>query len=1343
MMKAWRTLAAATLLAAGLPMQAQVKFDFDMSRRGQMMSEDHYGIFYEEINHAGDGGLYAELVRNRSFEDNAGNPDSWWTVGSASMSVVTDNMLNTVQKHAMRVDIKAANGGVRNEGFWGINVVSGREYKLSFWLRADDSYKGTITAQLQTNGGSLLGSAAIAVDATTEWKQYSAIITATGTDAAGFLALRGNTKGTIVLDVVSLFPPTFKNRPNGCRPDLAQKLADLHPRFMRFPGGCFIEGWASGGETNRFEWKKSVGPIEQRPGHMNLGWGYRVTDGLGYHELLQLAEDLGAAPMFVVNMGIGHDWSVDENDIGPFIQEALDAIEYANGSTDTFYGRMRAENGHPAPFNLKYLEIGNEQEFMLSREAYLRRYMQFYKAIKSRWPDLHLIADSYYFDNGITQPVELKDEHYYETPEFFINQYGRYDNQPSSSTKIYVGEYAVTQNCGWWGNMNAAIGEAVFMQGSENNSEAVTMMSYAPIFTHEEDYRWHPDMIRFNSSMSYGTPSYYVQRMFSNNVGKQNVRWTEEGNGPAFDLNKGSIGVGTWATSATFSGITVVASDTTFRVERTTASEWTTKNGAWTVSDTTFRQTNTTDTDVTCVFNRRFTTTNVDMTLHATKNGGSEGFLILFDYKDEQNYAWLNLGGWNNGQHAVEQCKNGTKTTFGATEGSLTTGKMYTVRIVKEGLHVVCYLDGKQIIDTNITSYADRVLYTSANIDDDKNMLYVKLVNPTGTAQTATLTFRNGQAVSGTAEVLSAPYGTDENTVTNPYYIVPRTQTVSTNGDGSVTFQCAAFSVNVLRLNVTDVVVPKPEALPAPRLRYSFDDGTTTDDSGRYAGTLMGQATVEPLADGNYVLVSGRQNEKSYMTIPVEAVKQAFTDVTDYTVSLNILHRSGNNLGNYCWAFGAANGTSQYIGLINAGGNLNWYVQLKNSSSTMTADSWSPLTVGEWHNLTYTQKDGVGRFYIDGLQRGTVSATVQPNQFISKITSASIGHSPFSADPVMENALFDNLQIFDTALTEQQVRKLAEDAASMDTSLGYDGLADSQELATLLKEVKNYYEDAAYEPLTVAYTAANRALSGTESLKRRRYGELVAAVDEYQQQEMEKARAGQAANLTFLITNSSFTRYNVGWQGLHIPAGYNGNTYAGYQNETGEQFNTGFDIWQQIDHLPEGYYTLSCSAFYRTGAIEPAWQAWQGKTPETMQARLYMNEESAPVVNLFSSDAYTYNPYTYPDNLASASSAFNTQKLYGENSLTVHVEEGASLRIGLRKLPYVASDWVAYDNFHLRYEGSVTDIQQNSVVSSPVVRTEYYSIDGRRTNALQRGIVILKQYHSDGSVTTQKRLLVR
>lgn len=1323
-----KNLLILTLSLCALNAQAQLKLNFDMGQRGPLVTDDHYGIFFEEINHAGDGGLYAELVRNRSFEEDMNSPICWTTTGNASMSLISDGMLNIVQKRALRVNITGASGGVRNEGYWGINIVNGRYYSLSFWMRAETTYQGTITVELQDANGNGCGRVRIPVEATTEWKKYTANIKGTKNVPRGYLSIKGSKKGVIVLDVVSLFPPTFKDRPNGCREDLAQMLADMRPGFMRFPGGCYIEGMYTD-QTNRFEWKKTVGPIEERPGHMNQVWGYRVTDGLGYHEMLQLAEDIGAASMFVVNMGIGHDWKVDENNIDPFIQEALDAIEYAMGGTDTFYGKMRADNGHPEPFVLRYLEIGNEQDVMLNRDDYMKRYMQFYRAIKTRWPDIHLIANSYNFDN-ITEPVEILDEHHYSTPEFFISQYDRYDNRSESGTKVYVGEYAVRHDCGWWGNLTAAIAEAVFMEGTENNSSTATMLSYAPLFVHEENTAWLPDIIRFNCSMSYGTPSYYVQRMFGNNIGKQNIKWTETINIPDDFTNHGTIGVGTWNTSATFTDLSVTASDTTFIVTNLNPADWTTKNGAWTLSGNTFRQTSVSDADVTCVLNHLFTNTNVDFTLKATKDGGGEGFLIIFDYKDASNYAWLNLGGWGNTKHGVEQCKNGGKGLVAETAGTLETGREYTIRVLKEGQHVRCYLDGELILETNLKEYASRQIYTCANIDDDEGILYVKLVNPTNTAIPVALSFTNGRVTSASAEVLTSPNATDENTVSSPYKVIPKTQEVAVNPeDDTIDFNAAAYSVNVLRLNVTDVNVPVADPLPTPRLRYSFDDGIPIDDTGTYPGTLYGNASIEQMEDGNYVLSTGLKGENSYMGIPVEAIQHALGDVDDFTVSLNVLQRIDNNTSKYSWALSLDNGTSNYFGLINAGGNSNWYCEFRNNGVTNTVDSWSCLQIGEWHNLTYTQKNGTGRLYVDGQLRKTQNATVALSAVITDITHAYIGRSPYTADATMEHALFDDLQFFDCALSELQIRDIAARATAMKDNARYEGIADFQELENLVKEVKNYYKDANYTPLTRAYNYAEVAVSGgSEALKRQRYEQLLSAVAEYQQQEWAKAAAGEEANLTFLIENSSFTRYNVGWQGadntaIRTSSSDWASTYEGYGDETAEQFSRPFDIYQELENMPAGTYILTCNAFYRAGSIETAYDAWQNQDPTTQYAQIYINEASAPLLNLYSSDAYTYSPYKYPDNLTAASKAFNSKKLYGENNVSFYLEsDGQPLRLGIRKLSTVASDWVAYDHFQLHYEGIATGIVTSTQNATQGI---IYDLMGRRVKSPIRGVYII------------------
>ncbi len=1306
--------------------QAQIEFKFDLNNRGDLVTEDHYGIFYEEINHAGDGGLYAELVRNRSFEEEMDSPICWSSVGNAEMSLTTDKLLNAVQLRALKVNIKSDNAGVRNEGYWGINIVTGREYTLTFWLRAEDSYNGSIVAELQNANGQNIGSATISVKATQEWQKYTAKISATGTDAHGYLALKSDKKGIICLDVVSLFPPTFKGRKNGCRPDLAQMLADMHPRFMRFPGGCYIEGSWGDGQTNRFEWKKTIGPIEERPGHINRNWDYKVTDGQGYHEYLELAEDLGANAMFVVNMGIGHDWRVDENDIDPFIQEALDAIEYANGSTETYYGRLRAQNGHPEPFNLKYLEIGNEQEFMLNRNDYMKRYMQFYHAIKTRWPELHLIADSYMFDD-ITEPVELKDEHYYESPDFFISQYGRYDNQSKSTTHIYVGEYAVTKDYGTLGNMNAAIGEAVFMQGCENNSEAVRMMSYAPIFTHEDNFNWRPDMIRFNSSMSYGTPSYYVQKMFSNNIGKQNIRWSEKNNGTSLNSNKGSIGFATWSTAATFTGLQAkIADGTVLTGNNTSTSDWATLRGSWNIntSNGTFRQTNASQTDVRCWLKNVYDLTDLDMTVHATKQSGSEGFLIIFNYIDENNYAWLNLGGWNNSKHAIEQCQNGFKSVLGEKAGTLTTGKDYTIRIKKEGQHVRCYLDGEIIIEANLRTYGNRTIYTSASIDDETGTMYIKVVNPSGTQRDVTLALTGGNAETAEAEILSATKGTDENTTSNPQRIVPHTQQLTIEDNNTIAYTCPAYSVGVIRLHVSGTTLSKPEPLPDPILSFTFEKGKAIDDSGTYTCELVGKASIVTLEDGNHVLYTGSKGEGSYMDIPVAAAKQTLASVKDYTISINMLQRSINNTGNFCWAYSMEQGTDQYIGLVNTGGNSDWYYEIK-SGSTIGAHSYAGVSIGDWHNITYTRQGNVGRIYVDGHLKNEINVTLNPSSFISDITRFTIGHSPFTSDAIMENALFDDFLIFDTALSAEQVMEIGRRATAMQYTDYMCPEAERQDFKNLVKEVKNYVDDTDDDNLKQAYTTADHVLNAsnsTSSAINRAYVDLKEAVANYQQSQLALAQSGQPANLTFLITNSSFTRYNIGWQGADLSAAYNG-----YANETAEQYSRPFDIWQEIEGLPAGSYVLTCKAFYRAGSINAGYKAWKNNASSTYNAQLYANGATTPLPNLYSSSAYTYNPYTYPDNLKQASSALNNASAYAPVSVNFDLNEGQSLRMGILKQAIVSADWVAYDHFQLYYVGGTTGVAN---ISSDPSSGYIYDLHGRLVRKslidMPKGVYIFK-----------------
>lgn len=524
------TLLAVCLLSLYTGAQAQVNINVKKTEKPIEVSPTLYGIFYEDINHAADGGLYAELIRNRSFEDD--DTLSAWSVKKGNGSKITthvvhENLLNNVQRNALLVDVSACSkstASIVNSGFWGINSVKGRTYRLSFWAKGN--YKGNIRARLRgAETDEVYAETKIKGKLNGTWKKYTATLTSQEDDAKAQFEIAFDGCGEIALDMVSLFPPTFKNRENGCRPDLAEMLEGLHPKFMRFPGGCFVEGKKS--PENAFHWERTIGPVEERPGHWNVNWNYRTTDGMGFYEYLQLAEDLKAKPLYVVNIGIWHGGYTPVDSIQPWIDECLDALEYANGPVSSKYGALRAKNGHPTPFNIEYLEIGNENNQLdpaAQSDNYYERFRKFRDAVLEKYPYMHIIGNvvAWADDNPMwrsKESVELLDEHYYRDGKWFADNFHKYDAYQRGKADIYVGEYAVTKDFGKTGSLYAALGEAVFMMGMENNSDIVKMASYAPIFANINDMRWAPDMIQFDSEKAFGTPSYYVQKMMANNIG--------------------------------------------------------------------------------------------------------------------------------------------------------------------------------------------------------------------------------------------------------------------------------------------------------------------------------------------------------------------------------------------------------------------------------------------------------------------------------------------------------------------------------------------------------------------------------------------------------------------------------------------------------------------------------------------------------------------------------------------------------------------------------------------------------------------------------------------------------
>ncbi len=499
-----------------------------------------YGAFLEDISHSGDGGLYGELVRNRTFEEafqgppGGGGPVPYWSLvtgggADGSFAIDTSQPLNAAIDRSLRLHVATLPVGGRvaaaNVGYYGVAVAPSTTYKGSLWARATAGWTGRARVSLEKADGTVLASKVLGAIGG-DWAQLSyALKTPAGiaasTDNRVVVSLENGCTGRkcqpiagqdVWLSVVSLFPPTYKNRANGMRRDLMERIVAMRPGFFRVPGGNYLEGNTL---ATRFDWKKTIGPIAQRPGHQNTAWGYWSTDGLGLLEYLRMAEDVGAQPLLAVFAGYTlNGQHVAEADFGPYVQDALDEIEYAIGDTSTTWGARRAADGHPAPFDLRYVEIGNE-DFFDSSGSYEWRFADMYDAIKERYPQLKVVA---------TTPVSSRqpdviDDHYYNPPSWFADNANRYDRADRGGPQVIVGEYGALDGSPT-GTLRAAVGEAAFLTGLERNSDIVIGSTYAPIIVNENAPNWPTNLFGIDASRSYGAPSYWVQRMFSTNLGR-------------------------------------------------------------------------------------------------------------------------------------------------------------------------------------------------------------------------------------------------------------------------------------------------------------------------------------------------------------------------------------------------------------------------------------------------------------------------------------------------------------------------------------------------------------------------------------------------------------------------------------------------------------------------------------------------------------------------------------------------------------------------------------------------------------------------------------------------------
>jgi alpha-L-arabinofuranosidase len=515
-----------------------------------------WGVFFEDINLGADGGIYAELIKNRSFEFY--KPMMGWTVTQNKFNEGAVLVLNRVEKNTqnpryIRVtkNQSADSLSLTNEGFRGMGIKKGLRYDFSvMYHQAAAGLQ--LELELVSTTGKILGTAVVSPGATTgeEWKKATASFNASDSSMKGRLRIRFKGTGTIDLDMISLFPSdTWKGRPGGMRADMIQLLADMKPGFVRFPGGCIVEGHDL---SVRYQWKKTIGPIEERQliiNRWNSEFAHRPTPdyfqtfGLGFFEYFQLAEDIGAAPLPILNCGMACQFNTAEvvpiDQLDPYVQDALDLIEFANGDAGTKWGKVRSDMGHPAPFNLKMMGVGNENW----GPQYVERLKIFMQAIKAKYPDFKLVSSAgtdasgerFDFLNGELRKLnaDIIDEHYYRRPEWFLANAARYDSYPREGAKIFAGEYAAqsdkTVSIDNKNNAQTAIAEAAFMTGLERNAAVVNLASYAPLFAHIDGWQWTPDLIWVNNLQSYGTPNYYVQKLYSLNKGTHVVPATVDG----------------------------------------------------------------------------------------------------------------------------------------------------------------------------------------------------------------------------------------------------------------------------------------------------------------------------------------------------------------------------------------------------------------------------------------------------------------------------------------------------------------------------------------------------------------------------------------------------------------------------------------------------------------------------------------------------------------------------------------------------------------------------------------------------------------------------------------------
>lgn len=837
-----------------LPMDAApYKIEINASEKGADISPYLFGLFFEDINYALDGGLYPELVQNKSFEYLKSEDDAmvqtyaglhaWYKLerggGVGSITTASTSSIHPNNPNYLRITATTSGTGVGvyNTGFPdaentsinptpSMNIAKNELYNFSLYARSD-YYTGPIEVSLTSADGVIVYAKTLIEGVTSEWNKLSCVLQPNESTSTARLQILMKDTGVLDIDMVSLFPQkTWKNRENGVRHDLGKMLYDMKPKFFRFPGGCLVEGRVV---SNRYQWKDTVGPLEERK-NIHNNWAftgaypyYNQSNSFGFYEYFVLSKDLEAEPIPCISAGISHPekgsfkpTTVPLDEMDELVQDAIDLVDFAN-STDmnNKWAKLRADMGHPEPFNMKYLEIGNEN----GGDEYYERYKLFSDALRRSHPNIKLIVSGGFGMNDDinlatwermqkgTIDADIVDDHYYIGSEVFYEKMNQYDNYDRNLGTVFVGEYAS------WGNaLHNGLAEATYMTHLVENGDVVELAAYAPLFAKRNYTQWGTDAIFFDNTSAYGTVNYYVQKLFMKNTGDITLTSEIIKRGNTSHKIQGAIGLGSKNTAVEFSNVKVIdnnSAEVIFRDDFSSdGSDWTAMAGTWAINDGVFAQTNTSIPNA-HVYTGHIRSENYTLTLKARKTSGAEGILINLGQQDPNNYLRLNLGGWGNTKSGFEKIVDGrvrlmTPYYDRAKYPIVVDNQWYEIKLIVTGNRVKCYINNELQFDI-IDRIKSGPVYCVVSKENTTGDIIVKVTNPQNTKQMVALNFNNIDYINpiGLKTVLKGNDLNDANTFDNPRNIVPVTVRINAVS-GTNKVELEPYSFTIFRLSTVE-----------------------------------------------------------------------------------------------------------------------------------------------------------------------------------------------------------------------------------------------------------------------------------------------------------------------------------------------------------------------------------------------------------------------------------------------------------------------------------------------------------------------------------------------------------